>query len=281
METKIAVGIVGYGSLGQYLANAILTDPKASDKLKLVFVWNRTPDKIADLPPELRLTNLEDFADRGADLIVEVCHPDIVRNYGAKFLSKADLFVGSPTALSDQLLEQDLFSEAAKRTGHGLYIPSGALWGATDIQKMANRGTLKKLQITMKKHPRSLKLTGPLVQKLETCAPDKETVLYEGPVRGLCPLAPNNVNTMAAAAIAGHSLGFDGVQAKLVADPRLTTHVIEIEACGPGEAGNQLRVFTERINPAVTGAVTGSATYISFVSSVLNVRGCVDGVHLC
>ena len=41
-----------------------------------------------------------------------------------------------------------------------------------------------------------------------------------GPVRELCPLAPNNVNTMAAAAIAATSLGFDGVYGRLVADPR-------------------------------------------------------------
>lgn len=38
-----------------------------------------------------------------------------------------------------------------------------------------------------------------------------EVVLYEGSVRELCPMAPNNVNTMAAAAIAGHNLGFDKV----------------------------------------------------------------------
>ena len=41
-----------------------------------------------------------------------------------------------------------------------------------------------------------------------------------GPVRELCPLAPNNVNTMACAAIAAHNLGFDGVMGCLVADPR-------------------------------------------------------------
>jgi hypothetical protein len=41
-----------------------------------------------------------------------------------------------------------------------------------------------------------------------------------GPVRALCPLAPHNVNTMAAAAIAAHNLGFDKVQGQLVSDPR-------------------------------------------------------------
>lgn len=44
-----------------------------------------------------------------------------------------------------------------------------------------------------------------------------------GPVRGLCSLAPNNVNTMAAAALAAHNLGFDKTQGCIVADPRQDT----------------------------------------------------------
>ena len=49
--------------------------------------------------------------------------------------------------------------------------------------------------------------------KCSTCFP-------VGPVRELCPLAPNNVNTMAAAALAAHNLGFDKMQGCIVADPR-------------------------------------------------------------
>lgn len=41
-------------------------------------------------------------------------------------------------------------------------------------------------------------------------------MLFEGPVKDLCPLAPNNVNTMAAAALAAHNLGFNQTKAKLV-----------------------------------------------------------------
>lgn len=40
-----------------------------------------------------------------------------------------------------------------------------------------------------------------------------------GPVRQLCALAPNNVNTMAGAAVAAHTLGFDKVKALLISDP--------------------------------------------------------------
>lgn len=48
--------------------------------------------------------------------------------------------IGSPTALSSQELETSLRTAAIK---HGLYVPSGAFWGAEDIKKMADRGTLQ------------------------------------------------------------------------------------------------------------------------------------------
>lgn len=188
--------------------------------------------------------------------------------------------VGSPTALSDTELETSLRNAADK---HGLYIPSGAFWGGEDIKKMADRGTLQALKVTMKKHPSSFKLEGDLKLKNDQVI-DKAVSLYDGPVRNLCPLAPNNVNTMAAAALAAHNLGFDKVQGCIVADPSLTDwHIVQVEVWGPGDIdkGTAFHVKTVRSNPAKIGAVTGSATYASFLSSVLGAHGKGPGVHLC
>lgn len=111
--------------------------------------------------------------------------------------------------------------DEANKGPHGMYIPSGALWGARDIQKMADRGTLNGLIVTMRKAPHHLKLSGSvndiMQQHLKTGYKGR-AILYEGPVRDLCHLAPNNVNTMAAAALAGHNLGFDKTIAKLEMD---------------------------------------------------------------
>lgn len=68
--------------------------------------------------------------------------------------------------------------------------------------------------MSMTKHPSCLKVNGVLKTKNELVT-DKAVVLYEGPVRDLCPLAPHNVNTMAVAAIAAGNLGFDKVFANL------------------------------------------------------------------
>ena len=71
----------------------------------------------------------------------------------------------------------------------------------------------------MRKHPSCFKLESPLKEENEKCF-NSAITLYEGPVRNLCSLAPNNVNTMAAAAIAAKNLGFDHVIGCLISDPR-------------------------------------------------------------
>ena len=57
------------------------------------------------------------------------------------FCINVSIQIGSPTALADRTVHQALFEAANKF--HGLYVPVGALWGAEDIKKMADRGTLK------------------------------------------------------------------------------------------------------------------------------------------
>merc|ERR1719491_1805230 len=191
----------------------------------------------------------------------------------------------STTAFADVELETSLIAEAKAKTGFGLYIPRGALWAAEDIQRMANDDSLKALTVTMKKAPHHLKLCGSLQEDLEAyvaSGASGETVLYEGPVRQLCPLAPNNVNTIAAAALAAHTLGLDRVIGRLVVDASLQKHIVEVDAVGPAKPGGEAFCVTiTRSNPAEIGAVTGDATYASFLNSLLAAGGHGDGVHFC
>jgi predicted dinucleotide-utilizing enzyme len=283
------VGVVGFGQLGQFLVDRIVNDPAGRQAFELAFVWNRSPERVAScglVPPAAVCRDLAGVGAFAPDVIVEVCHPDVLRQHGAAWLRLADVYMGSPTGFADPATECALRAAAAAGP-HGLYVPTGALWGAGDIARMADRGTLRALCVTMKKHPASLKLEGPLgdaVAALLAAGTPGESVLYRGPVRGLCPLAPNNVNTMAAAAIAGHSLGFDGTVAVLVSDPSLQAHVITVDVTGPAAAdgsGAVFRVVTERANPAPPGAVTGAATFVSFFSSLFAAAGRGPGVHLC
>lgn len=124
------MGVLGYGSVGQYLVNAILNE---ETQFELAFVWNRSVEKLeADerIPREKILTDIDQAKTFSPDLIVEVCHPSIVQNYGAKILNYADLYIGSPTALADEATERKIRETAAQDNDHGVYIPCGALWGA-------------------------------------------------------------------------------------------------------------------------------------------------------
>ena len=54
--------------------------------------------------------------------------------------------------------------------------------------------------------------------------------VFDGPVREGARLYPQNVNISAAAAIAG--IGLDRTRVVIVADPTITTHIVELEAKG-------------------------------------------------
>lgn len=83
---------------------------------------------------------------------------------------------------------------------------------------LSTPSSFQALTVTMTKHPTSFRLESPLKEANQTVR-GEPLALYDGPVRQLCALAPNNVNTMAAACVAAHTLGFDGVQGVLISDP--------------------------------------------------------------
>ncbi|XP_053095268.1 aspartate dehydrogenase domain-containing protein isoform X1 [Pangasianodon hypophthalmus] len=274
-SSPVRVGIVGYGHLGQFLVDRIQKEGLEVG-LSLAFVWNRNADKLSgSVPNDLILTELSDFTHKNADLIVEVCHPQIVKDFGGRFLSHAHFLVGSPSALSDSQLNEEL-RLAAKQHGHTLYVPSGALWGGQDIQRLNDSGVLKALSIRMSKHPSCFRLAGNLLS--DWSEGEGKRVIFHGSVAELCPIAPNNVNTMAAAAIAASTLGFCGVTGEIVSDTALADyHLVEVEVTG----SDGFSVKTVRRNPAKLGAVTGSATYSSFWSSLLVCKGHGGRIYLC
>ncbi|ESN93832.1 hypothetical protein HELRODRAFT_103179 [Helobdella robusta] len=281
MSSKQRIGVLGCGVLGQFLIDNMLKE----DSLEVIFLWDIDQARLKELstkyPNILLLESLENLQQLGPDLIVEVAHPDVTRNYGFQILEICDYLMGSPSALADEQLYEKLSSAT---TQHSLYIPSGAFWGGEDIRKMADLKTLEKLKVTMTFHPASLKLVAGDVRDKNDKVTNERTILYDGPVRCVCKQAPNNVNTMAAAAIAGHNLGFDGVLGCLISDPNLDDrHIVEIEVWGKPDVstGGQFHVRTVRSNPALFGQVTGTATLPAFFGSLLGARGKKPGIHLC
>ena len=311
------IGIVGFGSLGQFLVQQLLVDAHLRACFDIAFIWNRTPSKLTDLsflhesigasateallhlPNTVVLHQLDDFATRGADLIIEVAHPVVYETHGEMFLlAGCDLCIGSPTALANANVYRRLITcldelkrkcASSSTLSPSLYFPSGALWGADDILKMGSKSAISRATISMRKPPGSMRLVGELEEKRrkfdEDSSGERECLLYRGPVRALCSMAPNNVNTMACLAVASN-LGFDAVEGTLIADKSISAHIIEIEMVGFPVRGRDeddvFRLFTRRYNPCDPNAVTASATYHSFAASIsrLAIRR-PPGIHFC
>lgn len=264
-EDRQRIGIIGYGYIGNYVYKQLTSRPELG--LEVAFVYNRSREKIAALPPEIALEKLEDFASKGADLIVELAHPRITQEHGTTFLQQTDYMPLSLTALADAQLEQQLL-ETARRHDTCLYIPHGAVVGMDALEE--GRQIWEEVRMVMKKPPRTLDFSASPQFKAEEIR--AETVLYEGPTRGICPLFPRNVNSHAAVALAG--IGFDRTQSVLVADPRLEVSVIEIEMRGQG-----VEVKVQRSNPMK--GVSGVFTLVSSLASICRAKGPRSGLQLC
>ena len=269
------VGIVGYGKLGQHLVQTI----HETEGVELAFVWNRDPLSIGpEISSEQKLERLDRFKQFNPDLVVEVAHPVITWEYGTHFLSHCDYLAGSPTAFAKPGVEELMREAANHHQGGGLYIPRGALPGLNEVLRMVKAGKLGAAEICMQKHPSSLKYGQPLNPPLEETT--SERTIYDGPLRELCELAPNNVNTMAVLALASQ-LGFDRVGAKLVADPSLEHHITSVRLLGHETGGPRYSLDLVRRAPAGAGAVTSVATLTSFAQSMLGARDQGTGVHFC
>ncbi|MEE2830298.1 MAG: aspartate dehydrogenase domain-containing protein [Myxococcota bacterium] len=269
------IGIVGYGKLGQHLIRTL----NESEGVELAFVWNQEPPGVGpEIPQEKTLKRLEDFARFEPDLVVEVAHPVITWEHGPRFLSHCNYLAGSPTAFARDGVEAEMRRLADNDQGRGLYIPRGALPGLNEVLRMVDKGKLGAAEICMQKHPSSLKygreLNPPLSETTE------ERTVYDGPLRELCSLAPNNVNTMAVLALASQ-LGFDAVRARLVADPSLQHHITSVRLLGHDNGGPRYSLDLIRKAPAGAGAVTSTATLTTFATSMLEAHGQGSGVHFC
>jgi len=251
------IGLIGFGQIGSFLYQQISAHPEYG--LEIAFVHEAIRERVAELPRQILLERMDDFSDFDVDVVAEVAHPDAVKQYGPLVLERTDFFMLSVTALADPDLERRLYDLSSQR-GRRLFIAHGATVGLDGIQD--GKETWEKVTITMKKHPRNIDFRCAR-SRWNPEALDRETVLYDGPTRGICPLYPKNVNSHATLALAG--IGLDRTRSILIADPKLEESIIEIEAEG---AGNRIHIV--RSNP-IKG-VSGKLTLLSVLGSLRKVQ---------
>eukprot|EP01138_Halocafeteria_seosinensis_P002483 gb/GECG01002540.1/.p1 GENE.gb/GECG01002540.1/~~gb/GECG01002540.1/.p1 ORF type:complete len:175 (+),score=13.24 gb/GECG01002540.1/:1-525(+) len=143
---RTRVGILGFGSVGQYLTHAILHDEQVGKHFELAFVWNRTSEKLKQteyVPKDKILEDIELAQNFSPDLVVEICHPSVVQEYGGRIVQYADLFIGSPTALADPETERTIHEEAKKRKRKGCIHPKWGLVGCSCKENCDSAGNLR------------------------------------------------------------------------------------------------------------------------------------------
>lgn len=264
------VAILGFGKLGKAILNATQQDPLFKQQFQVTALWNRTYAVLeqAEIPEHVTLykelesliENLEDI-----DLVIEAAHPSVMHQHGLAMLEHSPVFVSSPTAFADQDFNQQVRT-FLKEKGQSIYIPLGASLGVWDIIRLDQNAQLETLEVEMKKHPESFKIRElKAVEALDHAATvPEEVVVAEGNITEINQIAPQNTNTMAIYALAASSLGFKGCNGRIVAGRELETHVVTCRV--KNKSG--LELLLRRDNPAAPGAVTGSATFGSFLNSL-------------
>ena len=181
---------------------------------------------------------------------------------------KTRYFITSLTVFSDAL-KRDKINDHIRLYYQQIYVPGGAGWGLQDIAKMAHLNAIERLNVSMTFHIDALKLTASNEDALEYLKnqPEQSYLVHSGDIAEIARLAPNNVNTMCALALAAGTGGFTMVYGELYVKQVNHDHEVVIDVFGP----NGYHVHTCRINPSNPGAVTGSMTFWSFWSSLIDV----------
>jgi len=251
------IGLIGFGFIGARVYRRLQAQPELG--LEVAFVHNRDQTKLAEVPRDQILHDLADMPGRRCDLVVEMAHPDYTRQWGEAILAHADYLPLSVTALADQAL-LDRLTKQATQSGHRLLIPHGALMGTDNL--FESRHMWAEVEITFYKNPANIDFNE---SGYDPTLIGGETVVYDGPARGIAALYPRNVNTMVTCALA--TIGLDRCRARLVADPALKVAIAEVRAVG--RDGSILHMRKEQ---PVSG-VSGTEMFDSQFGSIMRAAG--------
>jgi aspartate dehydrogenase len=249
------LGLIGLGAIGREVAKAIDGGVLPGVALEAILVQRPRPD--AD---PVVMTDPDRFFGRRFDAVVEGAGHQAVREFGAHVLRNgADLIVTSVGALADDDLRESL-TEAARRSGKRLIVPSAGI-GALDILAGAAIGGLDEVTIVVRKQPAAW-LGTEAEKRMDLMKLTAPAILYDGPVRDGALNYPQNVNIAAATALAG--IGFDRTRLQIIADPGISTHVVEVHAKGTFGRFD----FVEDVIPTEENPKTGKLVAMAIVKAV-------------
>jgi len=211
----IKVGIVGLGAIGNYLVDRILE----SDEIVLSAVYDISQERYEELRGRLKSTpplKPPDSFPADTDVFVECASIEAVDGVVKEACKRGKIvIVASIGAIVDnpELIEE-VMKSAAK-----MILPSGAI-GGLDILKAIDKEDIEIVELTTRKHPRSL--SGVKIDDSGT-----EVEVFNGSAGEAIKLFPKNINVAATLSLAG--IGFDRTRVRIIADPKSEHNVHQIK----------------------------------------------------
>jgi len=244
MSTR-TVGLVGFRRINRAIHDYLRDDPA----FEVDYVFVRSEKET--VPAHKQVRDPTELAERPVDLCVEAATPAALADHGAEILRASDLAVLSGSAFADDSVQSEL-TAVAEEHGTDVYLPHAALLG---IDGLVDAGdTLDSVSIEATKAPSHLDFD--YTDEYDPEDVDGRTVLYDGPVRGLCTHFPRNFNSHAAVALA--SLGLDDTRSTLVVDPEADGALHVISASGDSF---DLEIHRDSRIEGVTGDYTLVSTW--------------------
>jgi len=232
--TRLKVGLIGCGSIGTIISEAI--DKGTVGDVELTAVYDIYREKAERLvtkltkKPVIAASADELIKRKDVHLVIEAASQTAVKQYALRALEEdKDLMVMSAGALIDEDLYEQILSHAERR-GRKVYVPSGAIVGLDNI-KSAAIGEIFEVTLTTKKPPLSFE-GAPFIKsrKIDLGSVKEPLLLYEGPAREAVKLFPNNVNVAASLSLAG--VGADKTKVRIITDPGVKEIMHEIHVRG-------------------------------------------------
>ncbi|MFH1045673.1 MAG: aspartate dehydrogenase [Candidatus Omnitrophota bacterium] len=263
---KMKVGIIGCGTIGTALAEAI--EQRFGRQARLVALSDIDSAKAKKLRAQCVLrppiVNQDELIKK-SDLIIEAAAAksalEIARNALAR---KKDILLMSIGGILENA--EELFRKAEVNKCR-IYLPSGAI-GGLDAVKAAAISKITHATLITRKPPQGL-AGAPYLKEhnIDVTAIKDETVIFEGTAAEAVKGFPQNVNVCALLSLAG--IGPKKTRVRIIADPHTTANSHEIEVAGDF---GRLWVKTENL-PSPANPKTSILAFLSAIATLQGILG--------
>jgi len=223
----LAVGIIGYGTIGRVVARAL---DAGIDGMRLAAVATGRRDKaaaaMAELAQPVEIMSIAAVADC-CDIVVDCAPKAVFHEIAETALDRGRILV---TVSGAGILANPDIEDLARTNGGRVILATGALLGL-DAVRAAAEGQINEVRMITRKPPNALKDAPHIIDNdINLDGLNGAVKVFEGSAREGAMAFPANVNVAAALGLAG--VGADATRLEVWADPHLqrNTHAIEVDA---------------------------------------------------